>query len=90
MALSDIRKSRAFSPEQVAERLGGKQVYVYRHESRSDVKVSTLRDYVNALGGELQVMVTFPEGAKTKIRGASSPHSPVSLPSTKSTVSRPR
>ena len=52
MTLRDIRKSRALTQEQVAKRLGGKQVYVSRLESRSDVKVSTLRDYVHALGGE--------------------------------------
>ena len=69
MALRDIRKSRALTQEQVAKRLGGKQVYVSRLESRSDVKVSTLRDYVQALGGELQLMVTFPEGVKASIKG---------------------
>ena len=68
MALRDIRKSRALTQEQVAKRLGGKQVYVSRLESRSDVKVSTLRDYVRALGGELQLMVTFPEGRRRKSR----------------------
>jgi transcriptional regulator len=66
MALRDIRKSRALTQEQVAKRLGGKQVYVSRLESRSDMKVSTLRDYVHALCGELQLMVTFPEGSKLK------------------------
>jgi hypothetical protein len=68
MALRDIRKSRALTQEQVAKRLGGKQVYVSRLESRSDVKVSTLRDYVHALGGELQLMVTFPESPKVSIK----------------------
>ena len=68
MALRDIRKSRALTQEQVAKRLGGKQVYVSRLESRSDEKVSTLRDYVHALGGELQLMVTFPEGTKASIK----------------------
>lgn len=68
MALRDLRKSRALTQEQVAKRLGGKQVYVSRLESRSDVKLSTLRDYVHAIGGELQLMVTFPEGTKTKIK----------------------
>ena len=72
MALRDIRKSRALTQEQVAKRLGGKQVYVSRLESRSDVKVSTLRDYVHALGGELQLMVTFPEGTKAKVRDLAS------------------
>ena len=68
MGLRDIRKSRALTQEQVAKRLGGKQVYVSRLESRSDVKVSTLRDYVHALGGELQLMVTFPEGTTANIK----------------------
>jgi hypothetical protein len=54
---------------QVAKRLGGKQVYVSRLESRDDVKVSTLRGYVKAPGGELQLPVTFPEGGKVEIAG---------------------
>lgn len=70
MALRDIRKSRALTQEQVAKRLGGKQVYVSRLESRADVKVSTLREYVHALGGELQLMVTFPEHEKVKTKGS--------------------
>lgn len=66
-ALRDIRKSRSLSQEQVAKKLGGKQVYVSRLESRSDVKISTLRGYVRALGGDLELIVTFPEGTKAKI-----------------------
>ena len=68
LALRDIRKSRALTQEQVAKRLGGKQVYVSRMENRSDVKISTLREYVHAIGGELQLMVTFPGGSKAKIK----------------------
>jgi Helix-turn-helix domain len=67
-ALSDIRKSRKVTQEQVAERLGGKQVYISRLEKRSDAKVSTLRHYIKALGGELQLVVTFPEGATMSIK----------------------
>lgn len=67
-ALRDIRKARHVTQEQVAERLGGKQVYISRLEKRSDVKLSTLRDYVRAIGGDLQVMVTFPEGQTMTIK----------------------
>ena len=67
-ALSDIRKSRKVTQEQVAERLGGKQVYISRLEKRSDTKISTLRNYIKALGGELQLMVTFPEGTTMSIK----------------------
>ena len=72
-ALRDIRKARQITQEQVAERLGGKQVYISRLEKRADVKVSTLRDYVRAIGGDLQLMVTFPEGRTMAIKDLGSP-----------------
>ena len=67
MALSDIRRARSLTQEQVARKLGGKQVYVSRLEKRADVKVSTLRQFVKAMGGDLQLLVTFPEGQKFEI-----------------------
>ena len=67
-ALRDIRKSRQITQEQVAERLGGKQVYISRLEKRADVKISTLRDYIRALGGDLQLLVTFPDGEAVSIK----------------------
>lgn len=69
MALRDIRKARQVTQEQIAARLGGKQVYISRLEKRGDVKVSTLRDYVRALGGDLQLIVTFPEGTRVGVKG---------------------
>ena len=65
LALRDIRKLRALTQQEVAKTLGGKQVYVSRIEKRADVKLSTLRGYVEALGGDLQLLVTFPD--KTKV-----------------------
>jgi transcriptional regulator with XRE-family HTH domain len=61
-ALRDLRKAKRITQEQVARRLGGRQVYVSRLENRADMKLSTLRDYVRAIGGDLRLMVTFPEG----------------------------
>lgn len=72
-ALRDIRRARQVTQEEVAARLGGKQVYISRLEKRADVKVSTLRDYVRALGGELQLMVTFPEGNSVAIKDLGEP-----------------
>jgi transcriptional regulator with XRE-family HTH domain len=68
MALRDLRRARRVTQEQVAERLGGRQVYVSRFEKRADMKLSTLRDYVRAIGGDLQLMVTFPEGETVRIK----------------------
>ena len=67
-ALSDIRKSRKVTQQQMAQRLGGKQVYISRLEKRSDAKISTLRSYIKALGGDLQLIVTFPEGTTMSIK----------------------
>jgi hypothetical protein len=67
-ALRDLRLAKAVTQEEVAKRLGGRQVYVSRLEKRADMKLSTLRDYVRAIGGDLQLMVTFPEGKAVKLR----------------------
>jgi transcriptional regulator with XRE-family HTH domain len=57
--LQGLRKARQMTQEEVARRLIGRQVYVSRLERRADMKLSTLREYVRALGGDLQLMVTF-------------------------------
>ena len=61
VGLSDLRKARRITQEQVAKKMGGRQVYVSRFEKRSDVKLSKLREYVEALGGDLDLLVTFPD-----------------------------
>jgi transcriptional regulator with XRE-family HTH domain len=58
--LRDLRKAKQITQQEVAKRLSGRQVYVSRLERRADMKLSTLRQYVRALGGDLQLMVTFP------------------------------
>ncbi|HYA74907.1 MAG TPA: helix-turn-helix domain-containing protein [Roseiarcus sp.] len=80
MALRDLRRARRVTQEQVAERLGGRQVYVSRFEKRADMKLSTLRDYVRAIGGDLQLMVTFPEGETVRIKEIGEGEPPRSRP----------
>ena len=63
-ALSDLRKAKRVTQTELAKKLRGKQVYVSRFEKRSDVKVSGLREYVKGLGGELELIVTFPNDEK--------------------------
>ena len=45
-----------------------RQVYVSRLERRADMKLSTLREYVRALGGDLQLMVTLPGDVPVRLR----------------------
>lgn len=61
MRLRDLRESRGLTQTEIAERLEIRQVSVSRLEGRSDVRLSTLRAVVHAMGGELDVRVRFPD-----------------------------
>ncbi len=62
MALDELRTARQMTQEHLAEKLGLKQAAVSRMERRTDVYVSTLAKYVEALGGELEIRAVFPGG----------------------------
>jgi transcriptional regulator with XRE-family HTH domain len=57
-----IRKALQLTQEQVAEELGLGQAAVSRLERRSDMLISTLRRFVGAMGGELEIRARFPDG----------------------------
>lgn len=59
LALADLRQSRQVTQVQLAEQLGISQGNVSRLEARSDVYLSTLRGYVEALGGHLEIAAVF-------------------------------
>ena len=61
--LTELRESLGVTQTDLAERLSVAQSSVSRLESRNDMLVSTLRDAVGALGGELRVLADFPEGS---------------------------
>jgi transcriptional regulator with XRE-family HTH domain len=61
LRLADLRRARSLTQETVAERLSVRQVSVSRMESRGDVRVSTLRSVVTAMGGTLDVLARFPD-----------------------------
>ena len=46
-----------------AKILGVNQAAVSKLERRADMYVSTLQDFVKALGGELKISTRFPEGS---------------------------
>lgn len=61
LALADLRAARGHTQEQVAAALRVSQANVSRVEHEEDVYLSTLRRYVAALGGELEVTAVFPD-----------------------------
>ena len=62
MTLNDIRLSRRCSQIELADLLEIRQASVSKLERRSDIHLSTLRKYIEALGGELVIQAEFPEG----------------------------
>src|SRR5579871_193740 len=65
LPLHQLRQALKLSQEQVAEELGVTQAAVSRLEHRPDLFVSTLRRFIEAMGGELEVRAHFPTGTVT-------------------------
>jgi len=63
MALQQLRKARSLTQEQMARALNIGQDSISRLESRSDLLISTIRSYVEAMGGVLKIVVEFEEGS---------------------------
>ena len=62
MTLHELRKAQALSQETLAKALNINQAAVSKMERRTDMYVSTLRNYIQAMGGELEIIATFPDG----------------------------
>ena len=61
LSLRDLRHARELTQQRVAECLGIGQEGVSRLEKRSDLLISTLRGYVEAMGGTLCLVAEFPD-----------------------------
>lgn len=62
MMLSQIREARQLTQVKLAEALNINQGAVSTMEKRTDMYVSTLRNYIEAMGGSLKISAEFPEG----------------------------
>lgn len=60
MTLQALRKQLEITQEGLAERLDVRQGNISKAEKRSDMLISTLRSYVEALGGTLELVVHMP------------------------------
>ena len=59
MPLDQLRKAQQMTQLRLAEVLGINQGEVSKIEHRSDIRVSTLADYVEAIGGRLEIRAVF-------------------------------
>lgn len=65
--LAKLRKQRGFTQAQVAQAMHIKQPTVAQLEKRGDVQLSTLRQYLETLGGELEIVAKFPDGSRVQL-----------------------
>jgi DNA-binding XRE family transcriptional regulator len=59
--LKQLRERWGISQQELAKLLNVSQPAVSKLEDRSDVMLSTLRQYVESLGGNLEILATFPD-----------------------------
>ncbi len=62
MPLHELRQARAMTQKAVGEALKVNQPAVAKLERRTDMYVSNLRAYVEAMGGRLNITAEFPQG----------------------------
>jgi predicted XRE-type DNA-binding protein len=63
MPLHQLRQAREMTQTRLAEVLEMDQGNISKLEKRADMYLSTLRSYVEAMGGSLEIRAVFPDGA---------------------------
>lgn len=63
MPLSELRQARQFTQEKLARSMKIKQASISKMEGQTDMYISTLRKYIKAMGGDLEIIAKFPEGS---------------------------
>jgi len=72
--LRDLRKAHALTQERLAEVLHISQDGISRLETRGDLLLSTLRSYIEALGGRLTLVAEFPDHRPIAVRIGNTHH----------------
>jgi len=71
-SLQELRRAHKLTQKKMADVLGIGQDSVSRLEQRSDLLISTLRDYVEAMGGKLSLVAEFPDTEPVVLTGIAS------------------
>lgn len=67
--LQSLRKAKDLTQVELAKSLGVNQAAIAKLEQRTDVLLSTLRGYVEAMGGKLNLTVEFPDQVPVSLSG---------------------
>jgi predicted XRE-type DNA-binding protein len=84
-SLRDLRRTAGKRQKAIATALHIKQPSVSKLERQADMHISTLRSYIEAIGGELDLLVRFPARCAVKLDclglpGTHGEHGPVESP----------
>jgi DNA-binding XRE family transcriptional regulator len=69
MTLRDLRRVLKMTQTSMAVAIGVGQESISKLENRGDLRVSTLRKAVEALGGSLSLIVNFPDKESVRLAG---------------------
>ena len=65
MPLHELRRARALTQQELVQMLKVNQPAISKLKQRTDVHISSLRSYIDAVGGKLKIVADFPEGEVT-------------------------
>ena len=63
ITLAELRRAFSLTQDTLAKTLNVKQAEISKIENRADMLMSTLRNFVQAMGGDLEVRAVFPDRA---------------------------
>jgi transcriptional regulator with XRE-family HTH domain len=63
MPLYELRQAMQMSQDGLARKLRVKQANISKIERRTDMYISTLRSYIKAMGGDLEIIARFSQGS---------------------------
>jgi DNA-binding XRE family transcriptional regulator len=69
LSLRELRRAHKLTQVKLAKSLGVRQEQISRLEQRSDLLISTLRGYVEAMGGRLSLVAEFPNRKPVTLSG---------------------
>lgn len=77
MPLQELRRAREMSQQTLAEAMDVPQSAISKIEQRTDTYISTIRRYLEAMGGTLRIIAEFPDGKSVEINQFATLEAPV-------------
>jgi hypothetical protein len=80
MPLCGVRLAQHFSQQTLAKAMCSSQSEVSKIENRTDLYISTLRSYIEAMGGHLSIIASFQSGSYEITQFSANAEEPTEMP----------